>query len=379
MLALLSPGQGSQTPGLLRPWLELPGVTELIAAWSEAAGLDLLALGTTGTADEIRDTAVAQPLLAAVALVSGRALLGGRAPEVVCGHSVGELPALGLAGALTGEQVIRLAALRGRAMADAAALHPTGMAAVLGGDEQEVLALAEALGLEVATVNVAGQVVLGGHAAALEELVAAPPAGARVRRLEVAGAFHTAAMLPARDRLDRAVQALAPAPLLCPVVANADGAVVSDAREAVDRLVAQLTGPVRFDRCLVTLGSLGVHGVVELSPGGTLAPLAKRALPGVPLVALRTPEDLEAARALLPATLVESPEVRFRVVPSPGTGVIDLTRTPGERVDEGTSIATVSGRQGSEDVVAPVTGTVSEWLIGPGDPVRVGQPVAVLA
>ena len=379
MLVVLSPGQGSQTPGMLAPWLDLPGAAEKVARWSELTGLDLVALGTTASAEDVRDTAVAQPLLTVAALLSAEALLGPVVPDAVLGHSVGELPALAVAGVLTPDEVVRLAALRGRAMADAAAVHPTGMAAVLGGDETEVLALAAELGLEVATVNVAGQVVLGGHTAALDELVAAPPARARVRRLDVAGAFHTAAMLPARDRLDRAVQALEPSAALCAVVANADGAVVTDGREAVDRLVAQLTGPVRFDQCLRRLAAIGATAVVELAPGGTLTALAKRALPGAQLAALTTPDDLVAARALLPAALHESPEVRFRVVPSPETGVIDLTRLVGDRVEQGEPIGLVAGRGGTAEVVSPVSGTVSEWVVSAGDPVRAGQPLAVLA
>lgn len=379
MLVLLSPGQGSQTPGLLTPWLDLPGARSAVGRWSEQTGLDLLALGTTATAEEIRDTAVAQPLLTAAALLSAEALLDGGVPDAVCGHSVGELPALAVAGVLSVDEAVSLAALRGRAMADAAAVHPTGLAAVLGGDPVQVLDLATELGLEVATVNVAGQVVLGGHRAALEELAAAPPARSRIRLLDVAGAFHTAAMLPARDRLDRAVQALTPGRPLCPVVANADGAVVTDGREALTRLVAQLTGPVRFDRCLATLSAMGTHAAVELAPGGTLTALAKRALPGAQLAALTTPDDLELGRSLLPAGLRESPEVRFRVVPSPGTGVIDLTRLVGDRVERGERLGLVAGRSGSEEVLAPLAGTVSEWVVSHGDPVRVGQPLAVLA
>lgn len=379
MLVLLSPGQGSQSPGMLLPWLDLPGARARVGQWSEQVGLDLVALGTTATAEEVRDTAVAQPLLTVAALLSADALLGGVVPDAVCGHSIGELPALAIAGVLSADSAVALAALRGRVMADAAAVHPTGLVAVLGGDVAEVLAVAADLGLEVATVNVAGQVVLGGHVAALEELAAAPPARARVRPLDVAGAFHTAAMLPARDRFDRAVQALTPGRPLCPVVANADGAVVTDGQEALTRLVAQLTGPVRFDRCLATLSAMGTHAAVELAPAGTLTALAKRALPGAQLAALSTPQDLDLGRSLLPAGLRESPEVRFRVIPSPGTGLIDLTRLVGDRVEQGEQIGLVAGRSGSAAVLAPLAGTVSEWVVSDGDPVRVGQPLAVLA
>ena len=297
MLVFLSPGQGSQAPGMLLPWLGLPGARERLARWSERTGLDLLALGTTGGPDVVRDTAVAQPLLTAVALLSADAV--GDVPDAVCGHSVGELSALAIAGVIPGDDAVALAATRGAAMAQAAAAAPTGMSAVLGGDPDQVRDAVEAAGLQVATVNVAGQVVVGGPREALAALAAAPPAGSRVRALEVAGAFHTRAMAPAREALGRAVRELRPSTARCPVVVNADGAVLTDGVALLDRLVGQLTGPVRFDLCLAALATLGVTAGVELAPGGTLAALAKRALPGRPIVALRGVEDLPAARDLL--------------------------------------------------------------------------------
>lgn len=308
MLVLLSPGQGSQTPGLLTPWLDLPGASERLAHWSSLTGLDLLPLGTTASEGELQDTAVTQPLLAAAALLSARALLGAAAPAAVCGHSIGELPALAIAGVLDDDTAIGLAAERGAAMARAAAVRPTGMSAVLGGDAEGIETIASRLGLAVATVNAAGQTVLGGPVEALQELAASPPPRTRVRPLAVAGAFHTEAMQPAVERLAALVADIEPGAPRCAVIANADGAVVgaagggtpADGRDALDRLVAQLTGPVRFDLCLTRLRELGAGAVVELAPGGTLAALAKRALPGVPVVALRTPDDLDAARALLP-------------------------------------------------------------------------------
>lgn len=285
MNVFLVPGQGSQVPGQLVPWLSLPGARDLVQEWSEAAGLDLLAAGTTAGADEIRDTSVAQPLLTATALLSARAL--DLVPDLVCGHSIGELGALALAGVLTESEAVSLAAVRGRLMADAAALVPTGMAAVLGGDRLRVLETAAELGLELATVNVAGQVVLGGPVAALDALSAGPPADARVRRLETAGAFHTRAMAPAVPAFAELVGSLPARAPRCPVVANADGALLTDGRDLLERLVVQLTGPVRFDRCLDTIGAQGPSRVVELAPAGTLTALAKRALPGVELLPLK--------------------------------------------------------------------------------------------
>ena len=293
MLVLLSPGQGSQSPGMLAPWLDLPQARERVARWSALTGLDLLRLGTEAGADEVRDTAVAQPLLAAAALLSTAALPAGTVPDLVCGHSIGELPALAVAGVLTDDEAVALAARRGAAMAAAAALRPTGMAAVLGGgDEATVVAHLARFGVEVATVNVAGQVVAGGDVEALEALAADPPAGARVRPLQVAGAFHTAAMAPAREALEAAVAELTPRDARCGVVANADGAVLTDGAELLRRLPAQLTGPVRFDLCLGAL--ISARTLVELAPGGTLTALAKRALPGARTLALRTPDDAAA-------------------------------------------------------------------------------------
>ena len=275
---------------MLTPWLELPGAAESLDAWSNAAGLDLVHLGTYADADAIRDTAVAQPLLTAVALLSARALAG--TPDVVCGHSIGELAALAVAGVLDEVAAVRLAAERGRLMAVAASAHPTGMAAVLGGDADEVLAVAASHGLEVATINVSGQVVVGGPVPGLDALAARPPGGARVRRLDTAGAFHTSAMASAVPRFSQLVAGLDARTATCRVVANADGAVMTDGRDLLDRLVGQLTGPVRFDRCLASIATLAPSLVLELAPGGTLAAVAKRALPGVPIVALKTPADL---------------------------------------------------------------------------------------
>jgi [acyl-carrier-protein] S-malonyltransferase len=273
VIVLLVPGQGSQTPGLLAPWLELPGTRALLGSFSEAAGMDLLALGTTGTAEQIRDTAVAQPLLTAAALLSSRAVdvpVG-----AVCGHSVGEVAALAIAGVIEPLTAVFLAAERGKAMAQASALRPTGMCAVLGGVEEEILE--QATGLELAIRNAPGQLVLSGPVDALTAFSANPPKGARVRPLATAGAFHSSAMLPAVPQLQILVSSLTARNATIPVVANADGALVTDGRELLDRLVGQLTGAVRFDSCLQTIAGLGAAGVLELAPAGTLTAIAKRA------------------------------------------------------------------------------------------------------
>ena len=286
MHLLLSPGQGSQSAGMLTPWLGLPGAPDTVRRWSARTGLDLEALGTTATSDVVRRTEVAQPLLTAVALLSGRALLAGGPPDLVCGHSVGELSALALAGVLDDDDAVVLAAGRGALMAQAADVRPTGMAAVLGG-EVDATALQEA-GLELATVNVAGQVVVGGPVEALDAWT--PPAGARVRRLDVAGAFHTSAMAPAADGFAALLAGVAVQDAACDVVANADGAVLRDGAALRDRLVGQLTRPVRFDLCLAAAS--GADAATELAPAGVLGALVKRALPGTPVTALRSPDDL---------------------------------------------------------------------------------------
>ncbi|GAC1442141.1 MAG: ACP S-malonyltransferase [Mycobacteriales bacterium] len=378
MVAILSPGQGSQTAGMLLPWLELPDAPEILARWSALVDVDLLAAGTSWGDDQIRDTAVAQPLLTAAALLTARALLGDSVPDAVCGHSVGELPALAIAGVITDDEAIALAGLRGRAMAAATRLNPSGMAAVLGGDAAMVLVTATRHGLELATVNVAGQAVFGGPAAALDALVADPPAGTRVRRLDVAGAFHTSAMATAGAAFDSALAALKPRPPQTAVIGNRDGAVVTDGRDGLDRLGQQLTTAVRFDLCLTTLASLGVQSVIELAPGGTLTALAKRALPGVDLIALKTPDDLPAARALLHHAGEHQP-VRWRALPSPNSGVIDPLLIAGTAVAAGEALAVVSGRGGASTVHAPTAGTLTEWLVAAGDPVREGQLLAVLS
>lgn len=287
-MVLLAPGQGAQRPGLLTPWLTLPGACSSVARWSALTGLDLLRLGTDADAAALCATEVAQPLLAAAALLSGRALLGGAVPSLVCGHSVGELPAAALAGVLTDDEAVVLAAHRGALMASAAAIRPTGMVAVLGGTVD--LAAAEEHGLSLATVNAPGQVVFGGSLGDLDTWH--PPPGARVRRLDVAGAFHTVAMAPAVEDFACLVAELSPGRPVCGVVANADGAVLTDGRQVLDRLVDQLVRPVRFDLCLAALAG---SRAIELAPAGVLTPLVRRVRPDLDTLALRTPDDLLVA------------------------------------------------------------------------------------
>lgn len=302
MIALLAPGQGAQSPGMLTPWLADAGARETVARWSAATGLDLERLGTTAGAEEIRDTAVTQPLLVASALL-GHAALAARValpPTLVAaGHSVGELAAAAVAGVLTPDAAVAFAAVRGREMAAACAQAATGMSAVLGGKPDDVLARLDDLGLDPANRNGAGQVVAAGPLDALAALAESPPERARVVPLAVAGAFHTRFMAPAETALRAHADGVTPADPTCTLLSNADGAAVPDGAEELRRLVAQVTRPVRWDACQESLRALGVTALVELPPAGVLVGLAKRELRGVPAVALKTPDDLDAAAALV--------------------------------------------------------------------------------
>ncbi|GAB0103057.1 ACP S-malonyltransferase [Nocardia sp. JMUB6875] len=304
MIALLAPGQGSQTPGMLTPWLELPGAADRIALWSKASGLDLLRLGTTATAEEIVDTAVTQPLVVAAALLAFAEIPQESLPAdtIVAGHSVGEFAAAAVAGVLSADDAVALAAIRGAEMAKACALEPTGMSAVLGGDEAVVLARLEELGLVPANRNAVGQIVAAGKLEALEALAANPPEKARVRALPVAGAFHTAFMAPAQDAVAEAIAKIAPNEPTRTLLSNFDGQPVGSGQDAIDKLAAQVTRPVRWDLCTETVRAAGVSAVAELPPAGTLVGIAKRELKGTPNLALKTPADLPALAELTSAS-----------------------------------------------------------------------------
>ncbi|MBT2478311.1 ACP S-malonyltransferase [Streptomyces sp. ISL-94] len=300
MLVLVAPGQGAQTPGFLTPWLDLPGARDRVQGWSDAIGLDLAHYGTKADADEIRDTAVAQPLLVAAGLLSADALGSRTAFGAVAGHSVGEITAAAYAGVLSEADALKFVRTRGLAMAEASAVTETGMAAVLGGETDVVVAHLEKLGLTPANINGAGQVVAAGTMAQIEALVADKPEGSmKVVALKVAGAFHTHHMAPAVATLEKAAGDLSPADPALAYVSNKDGHVVTTGADVVARLVGQVANPVRWDLCMETFAERGVTGIIELSPGGTLTGLAKRALKGVPSVALKTPDDLDKAAALV--------------------------------------------------------------------------------
>ena len=301
MLAIVCPGQGSQTPGFLAPWLELPSVAGQLASLSDIAGIDLIAHGTTSDEETIKDTAVAQPLIVAAGLVTAASLFDvelNSLPVILAGHSVGEITASALAGVLTEQEAMTFVRERANSMAAAAAVTPTGMSAVVGGDPAEVLAAIEAAGAAPANVNGAGQTVAAGSFDQLKALADNPPAKARIIPLKVAGAFHTSHMSPAVSALEKLKPQLNPVAPKVPLLSNFDGGEVTDGDAAVESLIAQVSRPVRWDLCMETMVNRGVTGVIELAPAGTLAGLAKRGMPGVKTVAVKTPDDLSAALAL---------------------------------------------------------------------------------
>jgi [acyl-carrier-protein] S-malonyltransferase len=383
VLAVLAPGQGSQKPGFLTPWLDVAGVAARLRWWSALAGLDLVRLGTEADADEIKDTARTQPLLVAAALAAAEQLpLDDVA--VVAGHSVGELGASALAGVLTPEAAVTLAAVRGREMAAACALEPTGMAAVLGGEEAEVLAAIEAVGLYPANRNGAGQIVAAGSLAGLEKFTSAPPARSRVITLAVAGAFHTPYMKPAEEALGGVAAGIAPAPPTKILLSNLDGSAVADGRGMLTRLVTQVTAPVRWDLCVRTLADLGVTAVIELPPAGTLAGLIKRELKGPQapeIVTVNTPDDLKAARDLIARhgaapSHEPTPALSIAVATAAGTFEPLAGLAEGTEVAAGQVLGHVVSRQGSAEVTCHHGGVLVEWLASHDDPVAPGQPLA---
>ena len=301
MIVVVCPGQGSQTPGFLSPWLELDGVAEKLATYSAAAEVDLQQHGTVSDADTIRDTQIAQPLIVAASLIAADALAAraGRRADGIAGHSVGEIAALVGSGVIDAEAGMRLVGIRGRAMAEAAAQTPTGMSAVLGGDEETILTRLSELGLSPANYNGGGQLVVAGELAGLDALSTEPVKGTRVIPLQVAGAFHTSYMASAVTALRDAVSTITPSDPDLTLWTNRDGSVVTDGGQALDHLVDQVSSPVRWDLCMASFADQGITGLIELAPAGALTGLAKRGLRGIPAVAVKTPDDLDAAVALL--------------------------------------------------------------------------------
>ncbi len=385
MLVIVAPGQGAQTPGFLTPWLEDPTFKSRIHWLSTVAGLDLIHYGTEADADTIRDTKIAQPLLVATGLVAALELFPHPADafsqvSAVAGHSVGELTAAAGARVITAEQAMVLVRERGKAMAEAAAVTPTGMTAILGGDRDEVLATLEKHGLTPANDNGPGQVVAAGTLEQLEALAADPPDKARLMPLSVAGAFHTVHMEPAVGHLAALARSVSVHDARIPVISNKDGTVLHDGREVLARLVGQIASPVRWDLCLDVMADLGVTGILEMPPAGTLTGIAKRALKGVETFALKTPDQLDEARAFVQKHGEASPidtTPTWRMVVSPAKGTFHLAEevAGAESLPAGASIGEVATLRDRTNVLAVHGGQVVEWLVEDGDIVSPGQPL----
>jgi [acyl-carrier-protein] S-malonyltransferase len=304
MIVIVAPGQGSQTPGFLSPWLEVPAFADAMQSMQEASGIDLIGHGTMSDADTIRDTAVAQPLIVSSGVAALSALFGNSTPAEagiygVAGHSVGEITAAVAAGIFDANQGIKFVRERGSAMARAAALEPTSMAALIGGDPAVVQARLEELGLTPANYNGGGQIVAAGSMAAIGELQAHGPEGSRVIPLQVAGAFHTAYMKPAVASLETFSAAMAVNDPQLPIWSNNAGQLISSGAEFLNLLVNQVSNPVRWDLCMESMVAAGVTALIELPPAGTLVGLAKRSMPGIETLAVKTPDNLDAALSLI--------------------------------------------------------------------------------
>ena len=388
MLVIVAPGQGAQTPGFLRPWLEDPVFAARFEWLATVAGLDLVHYGTEADAETIRETQIAQPLLVATGLVAALGIFPHPTDAfnkvgAVAGHSVGELAAAAGARVITAEQAMVLVRERGKAMAAAAAQTPTGMTAVLGGERDDVLATLARHGLTAANDNGPGQVVAAGTMEQLAALAADPPAKARLTPLSVAGAFHTEHMQPAVSHLTSLARSVSTHDPRAAVISNRDGQVVHDGREVIARIVGQIAGPVRWDLCMETMLDLGVTGLLEMPPAGTLTGIARRAMKGVETFALKSPEQLVEAREFCEkhgenSPIETTPTWRMVVAPSKGTFQIDPAARDADVLASGAPIGAIASLRDQTSVAAVHGGQVVEWLVEDGDLVSPGQPLVRL-
>jgi [acyl-carrier-protein] S-malonyltransferase len=388
VLVIVAPGQGAQTPGFLAPWLAEETFRDRLAWLSAVADMDLAHYGTEADAETIRDTAVAQPLLVASGLLAALELFPQPADAfgkvgAVSGHSVGELTAAAGARAITAEQAMVLVRERGKAMATAAAQTPTSMTAVLGGDRDEVLAKVAEHGLTAANDNGPGQIVAAGTTEQLAAFADDAPTRARLMPLSVAGAFHTEHMAPAVAVLAALAKSVSTHDPRTPLISNRDGQVVHDGREVVKRIVTQVANPVRWDLCMETMQDLGVTGVLEMPPAGTLTGITKRALKGVETFALKTPDQLDEARTFCDrhgshTDLNHNPTWRMLVAPAKGTFRVGDDLPEGGTIAPDTPVGAVASLRDETPVMAPHGGTIVEWLVQDGDLVSPGQPLVRL-
>ncbi|HET6627336.1 MAG TPA: acyltransferase domain-containing protein [Nocardioidaceae bacterium] len=385
MLVIVAPGQGAQTPGFLSPWLEDPVFEDRLHWLSAVGGIDLVHYGTEADAETIRDTAIAQPLLVASGLLAALELFPHPADAfgrigAVAGHSVGELTAAAGARVISAEQAMVLVRERGKAMAAAAAVTPTSMTAVLGGDRDEVLAKLEQHGLTPANDNGPGQIVAAGTVEQLEAFADDAPAKARLMPLSVAGAFHTEHMAPAVDVLARLAKSVSTHDARTPIISNRDGQIVHDGNDVLRRIVTQVRNPVRWDLCMDTMLDLGVTGLLEMPPAGTLTGIAKRQMKGVETFALKTPDQLDEARAFCEkhgdaSQIDRNPTWRMLVAPVKGTFRQEPDLHEGGSIRPDSTVGAVEGRNDRTPVTAPYGGTIVEWLVEDGDLVSPGQPL----
>jgi [acyl-carrier-protein] S-malonyltransferase len=388
VLVIVAPGQGAQSPGFLEPWLDDPQYAERLVWLSAVAGIDLVEYGTKADADTIRDTAVAQPLLVASSMLAALSLFPHPADAFgriggVAGHSVGEIAAAAGAGVITAEQAMVFVRERGNAMAKAASVTATGMTAILGGDRDEILAALERHGLTAANDNGAGQVVAAGTVQQLQDLAEDPPSKVRLVPLSVAGAFHTEHMESAVAVLAGLARAISTHDTRTPWISNRDGQAIHSGPEVLKRLVTQVRTPVRWDLCMQTMADLGVTGILEMPPAGTLTGIAKRQLKGVETFALKTPDQLDDARAFVDkhgdASPIDSTPT-WRMLVSPAKGTFNQTDglPDGARLSPGLQIGDVSNLRGTTPVLATHGGSIVEWLVEDGDLVSPGQPIVRL-
>ncbi|KQW44033.1 biotin attachment protein [Nocardioides sp. Root1257] len=385
MLVVVAPGQGAQSPGFLQPWLEDPRFASRFDWLSTVAGLDLAHYGTEADADTIRQTEIAQPLLVATGLVAVLEVFPHPSDAfeqvgAVAGHSVGEIAAATGARVITAEQAMVLVRERGRAMAEAAGVTPTGMTAVLGGDREEVLAAIDKHGLTAANDNGPGQIVAAGTLEQLAAFADEPPTKARLMPLSVAGAFHTRHMEPAVGHLAGLARSVSVHDPRTRVISNRDGKVIHDGREVLARIVGQIASPVRWDLCLETMEDLGVTGILEMPPAGTLTGIAKRALKGVETFALKTPDQLDAAREFCAkhgesSGMNTTPTWRMVVSPAKGTFHISAEAEALEVLPAGATIGEVASLRDRTTITAAHGGEIVEWLVHDGDLVSPGQPL----
>lgn len=388
MLAFTFPGQGSQRPGMGRPWVGHDS-WELVDEASEIAGRDVSALLLDADAEELKDTRNAQltTFVSSLMVLDAVERLGIE-PSFCAGHSLGEYTALTATGALSFEDGVRLVVERADAMHEAGTTSPGTMAAVLGLDDDlvEVACRRADSDVWVANFNAPGQVVIAGsvEGVARASEFAKELGSKKVMPLQVSGAFHTPYMTAARDRLRDAIALASPRDTEVPVISNVDALAHDKGAEWSSLLSAQLSSPVRWKHCLLTLSELGVTGFAELGPGGVLTGMAKRTVDSARTISVATPDELDKliewvnASSPVGAAQLEGEHLFAveRLVVSPSAGVF----TPVSNISEGTliQVGQVIGHVGDNEVRSPFAGIIQSYIAVDGERVTSRQPIAWL-